>query len=364
MATLVSRLSNTGNLIVNVDLDEITLVSAGVATRITSNTLFAKEFDEVTISSNATVKQRIVNTGNLQIAGIFDETTTLFSSNSWTTPGTYTWIVPQDVTSISAVLVGGGGGSAWSGTAFNANGAGGGGGGGGGLRYINNLDVTPGETLTLIVGAAGIGGNTTVNGTSGGNSSISRDVTTLVFAGGGIGGSFAGAIGNSNGVGGAGGTGSAISGNIGGGNGGTGGSQATNTGGGGGGGAGGYLGDGGNGGVGNSTNGGRPAPNSGAASGGSGSNAGGTSVNNGGGGVGLLGLGLTASALIGADVPGTPGSYGGSPVLGVGGDYGGGGGATEDDSTSNGRNGGKGGIRIIWSSRPGLRVFPAANTLD
>lgn len=63
----------------------------------------------------------------------------------WTTPGTYSWTVPADVTSISAVVIGGGAG----GTQYQN------GGGGGGLAVTNNMPVTPGSTLTIVVGAGG-----------------------------------------------------------------------------------------------------------------------------------------------------------------------------------------------------------------
>jgi hypothetical protein len=181
----------------------------------------------------------ITSTGNLTV---FTETSEIDFSVlipqpeiEYTTAGNYNFIVPDGITSISAVLVGGGGGSAWSGQTVIVSGAGGGGGGGGGLRYVTNLTVTPGETLTVVVGAGGTGGNLSFNGAAGGDSAISRSGNVLIFAGGGAGGGYAGIIGNSAGVGGTGGNGSIVTGNIGGGNGGTGGSQSLNTGGGGGG---------------------------------------------------------------------------------------------------------------------------------
>ena len=123
----------------------------------------------------------------------------------FTSTGTFT--VPSGVTSISAVCVGGGGGGTYSGSADR-------GGGGGGLRYITTLAVTPGESLSVVVGSGGITGSALA--TSGGNSSISRGATVLLEAGGGTGGyNGTGASGAS------GGTGSTIAGVIGGGNGGS-----------------------------------------------------------------------------------------------------------------------------------------------
>ena len=86
----------------------------------------------------------------------------------FTTPGTYTFIVPANVESLSMVAVGGGGGGA-------QNVDDGGGGGGGALAYSNNVAVTPGEVLTVIVGAGGKYGNG--SGTAGGQSSVIRAST-------------------------------------------------------------------------------------------------------------------------------------------------------------------------------------------
>jgi hypothetical protein len=96
-----------------------------------------------------------------------------------TTAGTLDWIVPANVSTISAVAVGAGGGGLLQST-------GGGGGGGGDLRYSTQINVTPGETLRLLVGEAGTTGAVP---TSGGFSSISRanGQVLLLAAGGGAG---------------------------------------------------------------------------------------------------------------------------------------------------------------------------------
>ena len=86
---------------------------------------------------------------------------------AYTTAGTYTWIAPAGVTSVSVVAVGGGGGYG-----FNI------GGGGGGLGYKNNYPVSPGGSYTVVVGAKG----TSVS--SGGNSYF--DSVSVVKGGGGV----------------------------------------------------------------------------------------------------------------------------------------------------------------------------------
>lgn len=83
----------------------------------------------------------------------------------FTSPGTYSFIVPANVESISMVAVGGGGGGA-------QNVEDGGGGGGGALAYSNNVAVTPGEVLTVTVGQGGARGNG--SGTAGAQSSVTR----------------------------------------------------------------------------------------------------------------------------------------------------------------------------------------------
>ena len=214
---------------------------------------------------------------------------------AYTTPGTYTFTVPDGVTSLCVVCVGGGGS-----------------------------------------GAKTSGGS--VAGTSGEDSSFG----SIVIAGGGQGGSIALAVA-------AGGSGSALSSTVGGGNGGSGGSGDIFWSGGGGGGAGGYSGPGGTGGT----------PGSSGSGGGGGGGAWASSVaysnvGGGGGGVGILGEGASGAGgvLTSLDAYGGGGGSGGaSGGAGAfsesygrpGGLYGGGGGG---DSSSIGGGGG-GGLRYV-----------------
>ena len=231
----------------------------------------------------------------------------------YTAAGTYTWVAPAGVTSVSVLCVGGGGGGQVSGT--NSRG-----GGGGGLGWKNNISVTPGQSYTVVVGAGGAGGQYL---TGGGESYFI--VNTLVAGrGGGAGvGSF--------------GTGGTYVGD-GGGNGGLGY--------GGGGGAAGYSGNGGDGG------------NSSTGAAGTGGGGGGGSVGNGksgGGGVGIYGQGTSGAATSSGaggsgGSGGTTGSEAGSGANG--GVYGGGGGGFSGP-------GGKGAVRIIWGTG---RAWPSTNT--
>jgi len=269
-------------------------------------------------------------------------------SSTFTTVGSNTFIVPAGVTKISAVLIGGGGaggGGSIGGSGGASGGPGGQGGGGGGLRYVNDFPVTPGQTLTVIVGAGGNGG--TGAGGDGGDSSIT-----------GIATAFGGKGGAANNTGTAVGTGGAGSGGSGGATGGSGGT-ATLVSGAGGGGAAGYSGNGGTGGNGSVTNGGDAGSGGAAGGGGAPSNSG-----SGGGGVGVLGQGTSGSLSNGvgnAGSGGSNGSLGNANDGATGGLFGGGGGGADGNvgSVTSGGNGAQGVVRIIWSpSSKFSRLFP------
>ena len=269
---------------------------------------------------------------------------------AYTTVGTYTFVVPAGVTSISAVCVGAG---------TNGTGFGYGGGNGGGLAWANAIPVTAGQSITVTVGAAGTSSGFTISPygsllgqsrfNTSGSGSFYQTPTGVGTTGGGNGG---GGGGSNFGGGGAGGYTGA---------GGTGGNQYSGgtNGSGGGGGGGGYIG-----------------PNSSYYSGdfeyieqvGAG----------GGGGVGILGQGSNGT---GASVPATGGSGGsgggsGSSTSSIngasGGLYGGGGGmfgysavynwVTDEDvyyGPGAAGVGAGGAVRIIWGAG---RSFPSTNT--
>lgn len=107
---------------------------------------------------------------------------TVQGQQEYTTTGTYEFIVPQGVTQISAVAISGGG-------------AGGIGGGAGGNLSYNTFSVTPGETLTVVVGKGGVGVGDQAKGEStisfllapsdGENSFIDTDGGCVLYAPGG-----------------------------------------------------------------------------------------------------------------------------------------------------------------------------------
>ena len=276
------------------------------------------------------------------------------AQTAYTTAGTYSFVVPVGITSISAVCVGGGGGGGANGGSIYTDNAGGG--AGGGLAY-GTFAVTPGETLTIVVGAGGAGGTSSSrDGGDGGNSSVSSSSSTFLQGNGGGGGGQG--VDNYAAEGGNGGTFSGIATVTGGGgNGGDGGNGGG--GGGGAGGAGGYSGDGGYG----QSFGGAGAGTDGAGGGGGGTGAvdsvGGNGSPKKGGGVGILGQGSNGAGGA-SNANGSPGS-GGS-----GQNYGGGGtGAFKYTPTgtyahnyNDGQSGAGGAVRLVYQPTIGNRQYP------
>lgn len=282
---------------------------------------------------------------------------------AYTATGSYSFIAPAGINSISVVAVGPGG--AGAGSYYNS------GGGGGGLGYKNNITVTPLQSYTVKVNqalgpATGSGffdaSSTLIvagyTGTAGSGAGSSPPRATSLPAG--QGGSYLG---------------------DGGGTGGPGGNAyyefSTQFLSGGGGGAAGYAGNGGTGGY--VTSGPTGVPATSGSGGGGGGGAGGTPSNNfgsaGGGGVGLLGQGSNGSGGAVTPTPGGSTAFGGgggsggangtnrlnsgNQPGGAGGAYGGGGGG---GANAGGGAGGSGAVRIIY---PGTtRQFPSTNTGD
>jgi hypothetical protein len=275
---------------------------------------------------------------------------------SFTTPGTTTFQIPANVYSLSWLGIQGGQGGASAG------------GDGGYLAYLDNIAVTPLETLTIVIGAGGISAASTTSaslkGAVGGHSSLTRSGTVLATTDPAV--SIPGIVRFAGGIG-----GDAFI------------SQTSD--GGGGGGAGGYAGAGG-----------RGASYAGSdtvalAAGGTGGSSGGGGMTRGyfeastlwvgffggrGGGTGLLGqsssgaagTSLTANVMRGAADDVNSGGGIGSPSGGVG--YGGGGGGgrgTVDTTNGNqtrtpGQNGTGGAVQLIW---PGtVRQYPSTRTAD
>tara|TARA_R100001463_G_scaffold113734_1_gene168865 strand:+ start:354 stop:1244 length:891 start_codon:yes stop_codon:yes gene_type:complete len=275
-------------------------------------------------------------------------------ANYITEGGTFSWVCPDGITSVSVACIGGGGGGGGGQTQV-----GGGlysGGGGGGCAYKNNISVTPGTSYTVVVGHGRY--NTSTTGGDGGDSYFLN--TSTCFAKGGqsasgsgldggyasqcVGdGKYSGGNGGAYGGNGYGGAGSSSNGANGSGN--TGGAGGN----GGGGGAGGGTGSDGQGG-GGSNNG----QFIGAAGGGGGSGA--NSKAGGGGGGGNIGTVTGTSPTAG--IAAFQGTFGG----GAGKWGGGGGGSPNAGGFFVGGN--YGAVRIIWNPSGTPRAFPGTNIGD
>jgi hypothetical protein len=246
---------------------------------------------------------------------------------AYTTPGTYTWVAPFNVYSVSVVCIGAGGGG-WANPTVAT------GGGGGGLAYLNNISVVPGNSYTVVVGGYVIyatGQSSSFNG------------ATIVATGGKSGDIDTGDGGTYSGVGVLGGTGG--KGNVGGG------------------GTAGYSGAGG---AGTTSLGGAGSNGAGGGGGGGGATASNAVGSGGGGGVGIFGQGANGAGGIAGSTRDSCGGGGGSGGTNSGsvpleptrgGLYGGGSGSYSGAFVG----GNDGAVRIIWGPN---RAFPSTNTGD
>jgi hypothetical protein len=250
-------------------------------------------------------------------SSIWSNTANGYGSAIFTGPGTYTWICPPGITSVSALAVGPGGNGI-------VNGAGG---AGGGLGYKNNYSVTPGNSYTVVVGQNGVSDSYFVSSATvkGGFGTTSTGGTYAGDGGGNGGATSSGGGGGAGGYAGAGGAG-ASTGNAGSGGGGGGGSVIAGSGFGAGGGGVGIYGQGTNG-------------------------TGGSSGNGGVGGSG--GVRGTAATSVYCSCAGV---YVGT--LGSGGAFGGGGGGAGNPSASRGYPA-AGVVRLVWPGN--TRTFPTTN---
>ena len=275
-------------------------------------------------------------------------TALLATCETFTTAGTYSWVVPSGVTSAAMLAVGGGQGGGNPCYGYNA-------GRGGSLSYLNGRAVTPGTTYTVVV-AACANGATTTNPGAGNNSSVAICGTVVLRATGGQNG--AGNVGTASYLGG---LGSSF----------------------GGGGAAGYSGAGGNGGGAFCSGFAGPGGGAGGGTGYSFCNGCSYGYNGGasGGGVGLFGQGSNGAGGVysgaGGNTAGKGGSggtaggdAGGSTGGRTGGTYGGGAGGggyitfvcPPSTSYGPGGSGQKGAVRIVWAGGPrGTPSFPSTN---
>jgi hypothetical protein len=141
---------------------------------------------------------------NFQIVGLSTSFLPGRNITSYSTAGTYTFVVPAGVYKIYCICVGAGGGAAGQGQRSDASAKAGGGGGAAGtaLGWIN---VTPGQIITIIVGAAGVGGAPSANAPSSdganGSTGSTSSIGAFMSATGGAGGSGSDCSGGAGGTG-------------------------------------------------------------------------------------------------------------------------------------------------------------------
>ena len=110
----------------------------------------------------------------------------------FSTPGAWSWTVPTGVRRVRLAIVGGGsGGQGGQGGTPSTPGGGGNGGNPGGAIVVD-LDVTPGQVLSGVIGARGLGGpagysgSTGTTGTAGANTTLVAAGRTWTARGGGL----------------------------------------------------------------------------------------------------------------------------------------------------------------------------------
>lgn len=139
--------------------------------------------------SGTTNPTTITMTKNMTVSATYQKT----SKYTFETPGVGSWIVPEDVTSITLKTwgAGGAGGSAYSGVA-TANTQARAGGGAGGSFASRTIAVTPGQVINYTIGAGGNGSTAGFEhqsyGAAGGNTEATLNSQTIVLALGGAGG--------------------------------------------------------------------------------------------------------------------------------------------------------------------------------
>lgn len=193
--------SNTGPCTINFGGGAVNLVGAAGALQggeiVAGNQytgLYSASLNEVVLNSQ-TAGALQVNPGTKSEHAMQLQQKGLTLLQAYTTAGTNTPTVPAGVFKIFYKIWGaGGGGGGGSAGAQSGNSAGSG-------SYSEGwMSVTPGQTLTAIVGANGTGGaNTGIGGTNGGTSSLTNGTQTVSCTGGsgGSGGGTGGGVGGS-----------------------------------------------------------------------------------------------------------------------------------------------------------------------
>ena len=172
----ILTIDSAGTMSAVTDVDNVTL-------QITSNNLGIKNngVGNAQLADNAVTTSKIVD-GSVTDAKLASD---IILNNYVIISSSQSYVVPDTANFIIVSGVGGGGGGQGGGR--QSTGGTGGSGGGGSIPVITGLPVTPGETLTITIGAGGTGGASGasgaagVSGTAGGTTTITRDTTSEVI---------------------------------------------------------------------------------------------------------------------------------------------------------------------------------------
>lgn len=187
----VSSLTAGSGVSVSASTGAVTVANTGVTSAVAGTGIGVSGATGAVTFTNSGVTSIVAGTG-ITVSGATGAVTVNaaaggIAAQTFTSSGTFT--IPSGVTAIKMTIVGGGG----AGGSGAAGPAGGGGGGGAAIKFLTGL--TPGNTLTVTVGAAG-GTSSVASGT--------QSITTVSATGGAAGGpgstggaSAAGGIGSS-----------------------------------------------------------------------------------------------------------------------------------------------------------------------
>jgi hypothetical protein len=178
--TNIVSMNTSGTMSANVNVDGTTLAFSGTTLSVANGGIGTTQI------ANGAVTAAKLATGALE-----------YNSSQITSSGTF--VVPAGVTTLDVLASGGGGGGGGGGTAHTGGGPSGGGGGGaqGSVPVFTRVAVTPGETLTITIGAGGtagaagspgFGNNGGAGGGGGTTIIVNGALDTILSVGGGAGG--------------------------------------------------------------------------------------------------------------------------------------------------------------------------------
>ena len=173
---------NTGAVTANEIAADAIVAGKIAANAVTSTTIAANAIIAGKIAADAIVAANIVAdtiTVNKIYTGAQQYIRNVETLVRFTSAGTTSWVVPANVYYIKVKLWGGGGGGGYNISSVTAQ-AGGGAGG-----YAEKVySVTPGQSVSITVGAAGLGGRVGIIQSAGGNSSVTVSGSTCTANGG------------------------------------------------------------------------------------------------------------------------------------------------------------------------------------